>query len=86
MVEKLVKYYLGFRAGYYDETYHYPVAQHLNALDILLLGYLGIFENIDRQDVKTPTTNFLRFEGQPPRINIKLENSIELNLLVALLN
>ena len=51
MVEKPVKYYLGFGAGYYDETYHYPpVAQHLNAPDILLLGYLGIIENINRKD------------------------------------
>jgi hypothetical protein len=51
---------------YYDETYDYPVAQHLNAPDILLLSYLGIFENIDRQDVKTPTKNFLQFEGNRP--------------------
>ena len=72
VVEKSVKYYLVFWADYYDETYHYPVAQHLNAPDILLLGYLGIFENIDRQDVKTPTRNFLRFEGQPPPISSKL--------------
>ena len=51
VVEKPVKYYLGFGACYYDETYHYPpVAQHLNAPDILLLGYLGIIENINRKD------------------------------------
>ena len=47
-----------FWAGYYDETYHYPVAQHLKEPDILQLGYLGIFENIDRQDVKTRSQKF----------------------------
>ena len=71
MVKKPVKYYLEFSTGYYDETYHYPVAQHLNALDIRLLGYLGKFENIDCEDVKNLTRNFLRFEGQPSRINSK---------------
>jgi hypothetical protein len=71
VVKKSVKYYLEFSTGYYDETYHYPVAQHLNAPDILQLGYLGKFENIDCQDVKTLTRNFLRLEGQPPRINSK---------------
>jgi hypothetical protein len=55
---------------------HYPSRGNAifpqKILGFITSSYLGIFENIDRQDVKTPTRNFLRFEGQPPRISSKL--------------
>jgi hypothetical protein len=46
VVEKLVKRYREFLAGYYDETYHYLIEQHLKPPDIPRLIYLKIFENI----------------------------------------
>ena len=34
VVEKLVKYFLGFLDCYYNETYHCLIEQYLNVLDI----------------------------------------------------
>jgi hypothetical protein len=80
--EKLVKCCRKFRNGYYDETYHYLIEQHLNYLDIPTLTALRIFENIHHPNDKIITLYFLLFAELPPHINSKLENSLELYLWV----
>jgi hypothetical protein len=46
VVEKLVEYYLVFLAYYFDETFHYPIGQHLNERDMSRPVDLRTFESI----------------------------------------
>ncbi len=64
VVEKLVKCYREFLVDNCDETYHYPIEQHLNYQDTPGLIYLKIFENIDYLNARILAKNLSYFLEQ----------------------